>query len=64
MDEVVLLDGPTVAARVMISIHSLRRLVSAGEFPQPIVIGQRVRRWRACDIDQWVDEKAKAASSK
>ena len=37
-----------------LSKSTLFRLMRAGQFPPPIAIGPRARRWRASELDEWL----------
>ncbi len=54
-----LLGTKDVCVLVALSRATLRRMVSAGEFPQPIHVGigisRRSLRWRLVDVRAWVD---------
>ncbi len=49
-----------VAKFLQIHPRSVWRLVAAGEFPEPIRIGKsgRIVRWRASDLEEFLDSKA------
>lgn len=49
-----MIDVREVATILGISTRSVWRLVSRSELPQPIRFGRNVR-WRASDIDAWID---------
>ncbi len=48
----ILLDKRETANAVSLSESTISRMVSNGEFPQPVRAGGRVL-WRAGDIDKW-----------
>ncbi|MBP3959448.1 HK97 family phage prohead protease [Gemmata sp. G18] len=48
------LDTAAVAKRLNCHVITIRRLVAAGRFPQPFGVGSRPR-WRAADIDRWIE---------
>jgi excisionase family DNA binding protein len=50
-----LLAAPEVAARLSICVRTLRRLVVRGVFPQPIRFGPRHVRWKATDVQRYLD---------
>lgn len=50
-----------VAAFVRLTVRTLRRLVLAGKFPRPIRVGKRAIRWRAADVERWLDENRREA---
>ena len=55
------LTAEQVAARLQISLPTLRRQVLRGAMPPPFYVG-RGRRWRAEDIDAWLAARAQAAA--
>ena len=52
-----LMKRPEVEAAVGLSCASLYRLMSCGEFPRPIKIGQRAVRWRAEDVAAYLETR-------
>jgi len=52
-----LLDQKAVARHLGVSIRTLQRMVSAGEFPPPIHVRPGHRRWRMGDVDAWLDSR-------
>ena len=54
-----LLTVEDVARALAVSTRTVWRLVSAGELPPPQRIGKRLRRWRASDIEAYVEGKPK-----
>lgn len=40
---------------------SIENKVKAGTFPRPIKLGERAVGWLACDIDKWIEERARAS---
>ena len=52
-----LLNVSEVARILSVSTRTVWRLVSAGELPPPQRIGKRLRRWRAADIENYVNGK-------
>ena len=53
----VLLDPNDLAALLKIDARSVRRLRSAGEIPEPIMIGN-APRWRRDAVLRWLDDRA------
>lgn len=49
-----LLSVDEVAARVGISRRTVWRLRDAGVLPPSVKLGGRLCRWRAADIDRWI----------
>ena len=52
-----LLTREQVEQRFGISRSGLRKLVKQGNFPQPILIGERLIRWRVSTIDEFIASK-------
>jgi excisionase family DNA binding protein len=50
-----LLTMKEVAERLRISPATLWRLVAKGEVPSPVHLGARSTRWRAADIDRFIE---------
>jgi len=50
MDNILLSDRE-LAAQLRVSRASIWRWVRMGKLPQPILIGERTRRWRSTDIE-------------
>ncbi|VTR92162.1 Marine sediment metagenome DNA, contig: S01H1_L03343 (Fragment) OS=marine sediment metagenome GN=S01H1_10112 PE=4 SV=1: HTH_17: Peptidase_U35 [Gemmata massiliana] len=48
------LDTAAVAKRLNCHVITVRRLLAAGRFPRPFSVGARPR-WRAADIDRWIE---------
>lgn len=42
-----------------ISRATFYRLISSGNFPEPILIGTKMKFWRKEDIDAWINEQSK-----
>lgn len=49
-----LLKIQTVATVTALSASSIFRKTAAGEFPEPVRLGQRCTRWRAADVRAWL----------
>lgn len=62
MDHILLTDRQ-VAASLNVSKSTVWRWVSEGRFPQPLRLASKCTRWRAADIDQFVNEAAAAVAS-
>jgi excisionase family DNA binding protein len=52
-DQSPLLRPSRVAAMLNISERTLSRLIAAGKFPRPILLG-RSRRWERASVEQWL----------
>ncbi|MYC29322.1 MAG: AlpA family transcriptional regulator [Chloroflexi bacterium] len=50
-----LLTLKDVMAITQLSKPSLYRQIQEGSFPKPLKIGRRSSRWRASDIDHWLE---------
>ena len=37
------------------SLMTLHRLIKAGRFPRPLVVGPQVRRWRTGEVKAWLE---------
>ena len=53
--DVELLDARELARRMSISVRTLWRLSGEGKLPQPIRLGGRIVRWRAADIEGYLE---------
>ena len=49
-----LLTAGELAAHLRIDRRTLRRLELEGNFPPPIIIGDRTKRWRRSVIEKWL----------
>lgn len=56
-DEDRLLTAREVTAMASISAATLYRLIARGEFPQGLVLGVKVRRWRRFQIWEYVAKR-------
>ena len=52
---------PSVQARIELSRSTIYSLISKGEFPSPISLGERAVGWLEEDIDNWLAEKVEAS---
>lgn len=48
---------PTVNERVGLCRSYIHKLISKGQFPQPIKLGQRASGWLESEIDAWLEER-------
>ena len=55
------LSQAEILARLGISRATLYRWISEGRFPRPLILGPRVRRWRAGVIENWLKSLERAA---
>lgn len=53
-----LLTLDEVIAYVRVSGDTIARLVARGEFPAPIEISPRLRRWRKQDLIDWLAQQS------
>lgn len=56
-----LLSTSEVLKRLSIGETTLWRMEKRGEFPKPIVLGRRCKRWRSSDIENFIEGKLGAA---
>lgn len=49
-----LLTAKDVARRLSIGVRTLWRLVANGKLPQPIRYNRKLVRWKATDIDHYI----------
>ncbi|MDX9911433.1 MAG: helix-turn-helix domain-containing protein [Phycisphaerales bacterium] len=57
-DDVKLLTAKEVAELLGVHVRSIWRLSATGEIPAPIRLGERVVRWRLCDLRDHFHSKA------
>ena len=50
-----------VMARTKFSKTHLYRMITAGEFPAAVKLGERSTGWDADEVDDWITEKFKTA---
>ena len=55
-----LLTVKQVATALGLSTRTVWKLSSKGEFPRPLTVGQKARRWPAADVDAYVGRLAAA----
>jgi predicted DNA-binding transcriptional regulator AlpA len=53
-----------IAQACYVSTQTVRNWVERGIMPQPIRIGRRCLRWRASEIEAWLQSNQSAAPSK
>ncbi|MDE0357673.1 MAG: helix-turn-helix domain-containing protein [Gammaproteobacteria bacterium] len=56
-----LLSYAEVSRLVGLSTRSIRRLIDSGSFPQPLDLGGRVRKFRADEVEAWIDSRPRAS---
>jgi prophage regulatory protein len=54
-----LLPWPQVAAMVPYTRQHISRLEAAGEFPRRLQCGARRVAWRASEVQEWIDSRAR-----
>ena len=59
---VVLLTLQEVKRQVSMSRSSIYAQMAVGAFPRPIRVGARGVRWRADEIQAWIDSRPRAGS--
>lgn len=55
---------PTVKARTGLSRSEIYRRVAAGDFPQPVKLGERASAWNAAEVDRWITGRIAARDAK
>ena len=50
----VLLRAPAVCALIGVSVATLYRMMSSGEFPRPISITRGTRQWSMSAVQEWI----------
>jgi prophage regulatory protein len=58
MNNHLLLKPEEVAAEIGVHQKTLYRMVVKGEFPEPLNLGHRTKRFRRADVEAWVESKA------
>lgn len=48
---------PEVQARVGLGRSYIYKLISQGDFPQPIKLGPRASGWLESEIDSWIEQR-------
>ena len=56
-----LMSADDVAQRLGVSVVTLWRMRTAGEFPAPMTIGRRLKRWRPEDVEAYIEARAAAS---
>lgn len=55
---------PQVKARTGLSRSELYRRIAAGDFPQPVKLGERASAWDSREVDRWIAERIAARDAK
>jgi len=58
----ILLDVAAVGQLCGVSPRHVWRMVDASQFPRPISIGSKLKRWPRSVVLAWIDEQTSAAS--
>ena len=53
-DPLEMIDARKLAQLLDVGIREIRRMVRAGEFPEPCRLGARRLRWRRRDVETWI----------
>jgi prophage regulatory protein len=59
--ETLLLDLHQVESNLGISKATIYRLIAAGDFPKPIAVTSKARRWTRASIVDWIASRQAAA---
>lgn len=59
LGEKVLLRLKDVSSAVGLCRSSIYRLVAEGTFPKPVHVSERSVRWRAADIEAWIEARSR-----
>ena len=57
-----LLTRGEVEDRIRLRRSALYRLLRTGDFPLPLRIGPRAVRWKASEVDRWLQERPRAGA--
>lgn len=52
---------PEVLERISLSKAQIYNLISLGEFPPQIKLGDRASAWLESEVDQWIDERIRVS---
>lgn len=55
---------PQVKGRTGLSRSELYRRIAAGDFPQPVKLGERASAWNASEVDRWIAGRIAARDAK
>lgn len=59
-----LLTRKEVEGRIRLGRSALYRMLRAGQFPLPVRIGPRAVRWKASEVESWLQERPRAGGHK
>jgi predicted DNA-binding transcriptional regulator AlpA len=57
-----MLDVRGVAQLLGVSVRHLWRMCDAGQFPRPVAVGSKLKRWPRAVVLAWIDEQNAATS--
>jgi len=57
-----LLDVAAVAQLLTVSTRHVWRLVDRGEFPKPLSVGAKLKRWSRATVLAWIEEQTATTS--
>jgi predicted DNA-binding transcriptional regulator AlpA len=60
--EALLLDVATVAHLLGVSPRHVWRLCDADQFPRPVTVGARLKRWPRAAVVAWIEAQSSAAT--
>jgi prophage regulatory protein len=60
----VLLRLPEVKRRVSLSRSEIYRRIAAGDFPQPVKLGERASAWPESEVSAWCQARIAARDAK
>lgn len=55
-----LLDVATVAQLLGVSVRHIWRMADAGEFPRPVAVGAKLKRWPRAVVLEWIESQTPA----
>ncbi|WP_082559908.1 AlpA family phage regulatory protein [Lysobacter sp. Root559] len=55
---------PRVRVRTGFSRSEIYRRIAAGDFPQPVKLGERASAWDSREIDRWITSRIAARDAK
>ena len=61
-DPPLMLDVSAVARLLDVSPRHVWRLADAGEFPRPVSLGSKLKRWPRASVESWIAEQAAGES--
>ena len=64
MGALILLRLPDVMRRVSLSRSEIYRRIAAGDFPQPVKLGERASAWPDHEVTAWCEARIAARDAK